>query len=167
MPCITLYFYNGTACPVPAQVSHMEYTKICLGELIKHCKTEGETPRDYGDGLLFNIEQMEKMLCKASNYKEITEKSIKKAAKAWIKTNPHCLTNKRVRLGKKMGIPPYHMFVAYWNNIICKLLILKRIPNNENFGFQQIASPQGFVGWNFKFKKDKDVGAKEVIFKTH
>lgn len=161
MPCITLYFYNGTACPVPVPLSHMEHAKICLGDLIECCKTEGETPRDYGDGLLFTIEQMEKKLCKASNYKEITEKSVKKAAKAWIKTNPRAQF-----FGKQTGTPPHHMFVVYWNNIICKLLILKRIPNNENFGFQQIASPQGFVGLNFKFKKDKDVSAKAVLFKT-
>ncbi len=143
MPCITMYFYKGTGCPIPVESSHMEYTKKCLDKLIKHCKTEVETPREVGDRLLETIEQMEEEICKASNYQKITLKSIKKATKAWIKKDAY-LASRIKEHGHFSENNIARGFAAYWNNIICKLLILKRIPNNENFGFQQISSPQGF-----------------------
>ena len=125
----------------------------CLDELIKHCKGVAlcaenkifaETPREVGDRLLETIEQMEEEICKASNYQKITQKSIIKAAKAWIMKDPY-LASRIKKEGVKFSENNFARgFAAYWNNIICKLLILKRIPNNENFGFQQISSPQGF-----------------------
>lgn len=143
MNCITTYYYNGTSCPLYIDVPHFIHAKECLNELmtkdLKVMKLCGLTRQDLGDGFLKDIKQMEEMICKASNYERITGKSIIKAAKKWIETN-YKTTDLEAALGIK-NIKDYQyaqMFAGNWNDKICKLLLLKRIPNNDMFGVQEM-----------------------------
>jgi len=150
MTCVTMYYYNGTSCPIFMTKPHYEHAKECLNELmtldLPATKLCGKTRQDLGDAYLEDIKQMEEMICKASNNGKITQKTLTKAAKKWIKK---AIT--KFSIEEALGIKEIkdyqyaQMWAANWNNKICKLLILKRIPNNNEFGVQEIRADSSVI----------------------
>ena len=151
LTCVTIYYYNGTGCPIFVSKPHYEHSKKCLNELmtieLPATKLCGKTRQDLGNSYLKDIKQMEEMICKASNNGKITQKTLTKAAKKWIKTR----ALRREVIEKALGVKEIkdyqyaQMWAANWNNIICKLLILKRIPNNNEFGVQEIRADSSVI----------------------
>lgn len=155
MTCVTMYYYNGTGCPIFVSKPHYEHSKKCLNELmtldLPATKLCGKTRQDLGDAYLEDIKQMEEMICKASNNGKITQKTLTKAAKKWIK---NYRTNSKFSIAdikKALGVKEIkdyqyaQMWAGNWNNKICKLLILKRIPNNNEFGVQEIRADSSVI----------------------
>ena len=131
-----MYYYNGTSCPIFMTKPHYEHAKECLNELmtldLPATKLCGKTRQDLGDAYLEDI--------------KITQKTLTKAAKKWIKK---AIT--KFSIEEALGIKEIkdyqyaQMWAANWNNKICKLLILKRIPNNNEFGVQEIRADSSVI----------------------
>jgi hypothetical protein len=117
----TLFYFNGSACPIVSTMSCDYYKSAAEESLLKELR-RGTTLKELGDEAMETMEIWEKLLCEAMAGKSYSKKGVKK----WInKINNH---------PSSLMTYDEDLVTFIWGVNIMMLIKLKRIPNDEYYG---------------------------------